>query len=879
MDLFEGPDSMAPWVPPPCPEPLHELLPWRAWDEQTELYINAASHGFALELPPFAGIDAETLGALAGVLADAAPERCAIQIIHWASPRFGAPLSAWGAARRRTGGLLSEMAERREKLFGHAGWRALHPGGPPFTCADYRVFVTVCLAGLPGPASETALSSFRRALEGTLASAGAHARRLAPDELLSLATELIAPKVGRSSAAVNGMDLPRAAPGAAPLQGATLLRPARRWSPRDPLHAQCASPGRALTVTPDGLVFHDPDGEDVAVRVLTALAFPDVWPGWRGNALIGDFHRDFLQPGCPVLTCLTVMTGDAADGEKAFLKSARATQQAGTGISRYLPGLPEKARDWRFVTERLKDGERLVKACYLAAVYAPAEAVDEAEQAVRAIYHGQGWRLAAERYVQLPSWLACLPMLPAGGLDTDLSRMGRMKTLLTASAVNLAPLHGEWRGQRLDPENPPVLLLLGRRGQPAGWSPFANDAGNYNVAVTGKSGSGKSVLMQELVSGLVSVGGEAVVIDDGRSFQHTAEALGGAFIAFGKDSACLNPFAMIDAAVAAADDDYREECFSMLAGVVRRMCRRHGAMDDIEAALIDDAIACAWNNAGNDADLGHVRLHLNEHGDARARDMGLALGPWCPGGASGRLFAGANIPALDAAFTVFELAELKGRNDVQAVVLMLVVFLATQRMYHGDRNTPKAIVIDEAWDLLSGDDSRAFIEGAARRARKYRGALVTGTQSVNDYYANPAARAAWENADWVIFLSQKDESVELLKAEKRIHCDPGMERALKSLRTADGRFAELVLHGPDGWRVARLVLDSWSVALFSSRGPAFMAVEKLKAQGLSTEDAITRVIGERVDGALQAAEALRTAEAPRAADADPEGPEQEEARA
>ena len=88
----------------------------------------------------------------------------------------------------------------------------------------------------------------------------------------------------------------------------------------------------------------------------------------------------------------------------------------------------------------------------------------------------------------------------------------------------------------------------------------------------------------------------------------------------------------------------------------------------------------------------------------------------------------------------------------------------------------------------------------------------------------------------------------MLKQEKRIHCDPGMERALKSLRTADGRYAELVLHGPDGWRVARLVLDGWSVALFSSRGPAFVAVEKLKAEGLSTEEAITRVVGERVDG-------------------------------
>ena len=823
-DLFEGPAGLEPWAPPQMPAPMNALLPWRAFDEGAELYVNAGSVGFVIELPPFAGIDEETLGALSGTLADAAPQRCTVQVVHWASPRFGAALDAWAAPRRDAGPVQAAMGERRERLLAHAGWRALHAGGPPFTLSDYRVFVCASLAGGPGPAPETALGGFRRALEGTLASAGATARRLDPDGLLSLGQELAAPDLAGE-------------------HDGGLHRPRRRWSPRDPIHLQCAAPGRALTVAPTGLVFHHPDGTDVAVRVLTAVAFPEVWPGWRGNALIGDFHRAFLQPGCPVLTCLTVMTGDEADGEKAFLKGARATQQAGTGIARYLPGLPEKARDWQTVTERLKDGERLVRASYMAAVYAPLDAIDEAEQAVRAIYHGQGWRLATERYVQLPSWLACLPMAPAGGLDEDLTRMGRMKTLLTASAVNLAPVHGEWRGQPASPDTPPALLLIGRRGQPAGWSPFANTAGNYNVAVTGKSGSGKSVLMQELVSGLVGAGGEAVVIDDGRSFQHTAEALGGAFIAFGKDPACLNPFAMLDAETANRDGDYREECFAMLAGVIGRMCRRRGSIDDIEAALVNEAIAAAWDEGGTGADLGTVRSNLDARDDRRAKDLGVALGPWCPGGAMGRLFAGDAVPDLDNAITVFELAELKGRGDLQAVVLMLVVFLSTQRMYHGERTRAKAIVIDEAWDLLSGEDSRAFLEGAARRARKYRGALVTGTQSVNDYYANPAARAAWENSDWVIFLAQKDESVELLKSEKRIHCDPGMEQALKSLTTADGRFAELVLHGPDGWRVARLVLDAWSVALFSSRGPAFAAVERLKAEGLGTVEAIDRIAG------------------------------------
>ena len=132
------------------------------------------------------------------------------------------------------------------------------------------------------------------------------------------------------------------------------------------------------------------------------------------------------------------------------------------------------------------------------------------------------------------------------------------------------------------------------------------------------------------MTGIVGAGGEAVVIDDGRSFQHTAEALGGSFIAFGKDAATLNPFAMIDAETANRDGDYREECFAMLAGVIGRMARRRGGIDDIEAALIDEAIAGAWEEAGNAADLGTVRAELTVRGDRRAIDMATALGPWCP---------------------------------------------------------------------------------------------------------------------------------------------------------------------------------------------------------------------------------------------------------
>ena len=157
QDILRGPDALQPWTLPAMPAPLVDLLPWRAWDEAGEFYVNAASCGFVLELPPFAGIDEGTLDALAGTLADSAPERSVVQVIHWTSPRYGAAIRDWAQPREGAGGLQAVMAARREALFSGAGWRPLHAGGPPFTLNDCRVFLTACLPGRPGPAAETAL--------------------------------------------------------------------------------------------------------------------------------------------------------------------------------------------------------------------------------------------------------------------------------------------------------------------------------------------------------------------------------------------------------------------------------------------------------------------------------------------------------------------------------------------------------------------------------------------------------------------------------------------------------------------------------------------------------------------------------------------------
>ena len=53
LELFEGPEAPGPWAPPAAPAMLHALLPWRAFDESSELYVNAGSVGFVIDASQF----------------------------------------------------------------------------------------------------------------------------------------------------------------------------------------------------------------------------------------------------------------------------------------------------------------------------------------------------------------------------------------------------------------------------------------------------------------------------------------------------------------------------------------------------------------------------------------------------------------------------------------------------------------------------------------------------------------------------------------------------------------------------------------------------------------------------------------------------------
>ncbi|NWP47834.1 type-IV secretion system protein TraC, partial [Escherichia coli] len=83
---------------------------------------------------------------------------------------------------------------------------------------------------------------------------------------------------------------------------------------------------------------------------------------------------------------------------------------------------------------------------------------DSNERVLKSVYRAAGWDLLDDRYLQVMGLLCAMPMTMANGLSKDLERMKRMRTLLTTTAANLAPLQGEYLGGSI-----PHLLLIGRR--------------------------------------------------------------------------------------------------------------------------------------------------------------------------------------------------------------------------------------------------------------------------------------------------------------------------------------------------------------------------------------------------------------------------------
>lgn len=777
---------------------VSDLIKAQSFDPKTGIYECDEGAALLFEILPLVGMDDSGIEALRSCVLELQLEDGVFSVLNWSTLHIDPQLDKWtndykfdpaGFATHRTK-ILKTMSVGQ----GAYHWRPRH----------FKVFLSIMLPAQSGISSHDRLTKARIRLEQVFMQMGTQCRIVIPQALLQIYKSLLFPQL-------------------------TTKPPKANWSRFEPINEQVRAPGENFCVDFSGITWNN----DMQARSFVSRQFPDEWAPGAASSLLGDVFNTHLLCPFPYLQTVTI-TGAEMSKDVAGMRAARTEAKAKTVLRHLLPHLTAESSDWQTVTKELDEGAILARVLVHTVLYAPKEEMEQAESALRNLYQQRGFSFDAENGLHLPVLQACLPLGCDKKSVSVMKKLSRWRTVLMRNALTLLPLFGEWRGNAS--QLPAMLMLAGRRGELAGWTAFASQT-NYNCSIVGQSGAGKSVLMQEMMAGLLAIGGAVVVIDDGLSFRNSCALLEGTHINFGETGLEINPFAAIDAHVATKDGDFAEAVISMLVAFCASLAHPGGEVTDLERAILTDATQSVWQKHKNNGRITDIVDHLKLREEETAKELVLLLSPFARGGAYAVAFdAGCSVD-LQANLTVFEMSAVRDKQEIQAASMILLIFMATQKMYHSSREQPVAIIIDEAWAMLGGASSE-FIDAVARRARKYNGSLICATQSVADFFLNRSAEAAWANSDWTLLMRQKDSSIDALRDEKRIRLDATLERALRSLDSSSSFYSELVLIGTTGWDVCRLVLDQISLAAYSSTAEDVAEIEKLITSGMGRPQAI-----------------------------------------
>jgi conjugal transfer ATP-binding protein TraC len=824
-------------------------LPYVAWDPEYNLIVLESDKpgkiegmGFCFELNPQTGASREMADFLTNLFTVGAPVGTGIQISMYASPVLDSffnryldatisPNDQMSPSQFKQAKLIRALAERRVAYYRKATKKPIFQD-MNYLMRDYRLMMSVIV-----PADDANNHKKKREIitlrEGCIATLKAYHlydRDWNAEDLINWCSMILNPHM-----TVMGD------------------HPHLEYDDTKEIRHQIISKDTKIEEDEDHIVFSGAGYDPVAVRAMSVRQYPRQFQLPQMGSLIGHDRSYTIAYNCPFMITFGCHIVDFdTEKNKSLVKGARATQTLESPIAKFMPGAAEVKQDYDITNLAFDDGKGVVKLYHQLLLFTHPDDVFEAEQAAKSVWRSEGIDIATDRKCQKQALLGSLPLLFGPLLQKDMKIFMRAGTKTVYNAANSLPVISEWRGIG----NTPVLSMFGRRGQVMGVDIFANPAGNYNGIVVGASGSGKSNFMVELAWRTVATGGRVWIIDVGRSYEKVCNILGGQYIEFTPDSdICLNPFDLVKT----LDED-----MDILKPLIAQMIQPNSPLNDYELAQIDINIRELWDEFGprmtveqladrlkkSCYDGGSVEAYgnsdtpvNNDTCDPQIRELGVQLFPFTEAGSYGRFFNGRANINFNSNFVVLELEELKGRKDLQSVIMLLLMYRITNEMYLNRTGQKSLVIIDEAWDLMGSGNAGQFIEAGYRRARKYGGAFFTGTQSIGDYYKSDTAKAAFENADWMFLLRQKAESIEELKKSGKMVMDEYTKSMLNSVTTASGRYSEVFMRCADmPPTIGRLFFDPFSMMMASTKAEDFKAIKDLTESGLSTEDAIEALL-------------------------------------
>jgi len=440
------------------------------------------------------------------------------------------------------------------------------------------------------------------------------------------------------------------------------------------------------------------------------------------------------------------------------------------------------------------------------------------ESVLQAFGHMNGARGYREETALLPTFIAFLPGVH-GARKTN-----RDFTLLSGQAADFVPIEIPWTGTR----GKPAFLSRTREGTFLRFDPFSSELPNGNMLLTGKTGSGKSFLIKQLLLQLQVSNPRIAIVTKGADYRALVELLGGQYREISlRTNLVKNPW---DLQQHGAEPDSAQ--IAGVASLAAHMAGKTGSDDAITLNFLEKTVRMTYDRLlaiGKTPRFSDLKWTL-EHYPAEnavieqlAHLVALKLNRWTGEGVYAQLFDRETSPELAGAEDIicYDIDGLKESPELQAAVAFTIARAIDQQI--GRKNAdgklrPTIAVFDEVWAMLADPVLGSQILNAFRTARKRYGSIVAASQGIEDFVGtsespHTVGLAILQNTEAKFICAQLGE---LSRLRDVLHLSEPAVEVVKQLRNVPGHFAEsylLVANQPESSTVIQLTatpFDYWA---------------------------------------------------------------------
>ena len=400
--------------------------------------------------------------------------------------------------------------------------------------------------------------------------------------------------------------------------------------------------------------------------------------------------------------------------------------------------------------------------------------------------------LIDERYNLLNAWLAIIP----GNHTRNVRRLALLNTNCADLAFLFADQQGSRTSEHLGGREYLAVLETEARG-PYFLNLHVQDVGH--TLVLGATGSGKSFLLNFLLTHAQKYDPTTVVFDIGGGYERLVERLGGSRWRIGLTHRdfTINPFGLPPT----------PENVHFLTAFVQVLLR-----GDEEGLTVDDARE-VFEAVDALFCLDAPQRRLSTLTNLLTRRLAQRLLPWVAGGPYAEVFDNATDTLTFQRVQAFDFEGLERYPRVLEPLLFYVLHRASATVREEPVDRLKLFLLDEAWRFFRDDTVRAYITEALKTWRKRNAAVIMATQSAADLGEGDLLQIIVESSPTKIFLANPGMDRDL--ARSLFHLNQTEADLIAGLRPRQ----QLLLKRPNHAKVLNLRVDPQSYWLYTNTPP------------------------------------------------------------